>query len=127
MPESVSPKVLRRAAATAAVRPAFLGWALARFRQAEGLDDAGLTRWLGTDLGSLEWLGLCRRPRPDRFAADIAALSTRYGVDPSRLAAVIRQVDALSALAHAPAHEDGVLAAARDREDDGTDPDEGAL
>jgi hypothetical protein len=124
MSESVSPRLLQRAAETAAARPAFLGWALDRFRQAEGLDDAGLARWLGTDPSRLQWLGLCQRPRPDRFAADVAALSARFSVDPSRLAAAIRQVDALSALAHAPAQERGMLAAARDREDDGTDPGE---
>ncbi len=126
MSDPVAHRLARHAAMAAAARPAFLGWTLARFRQAEGLDDAGLAGWLGTDPSRLQWLGLCRRPRPDRFAADIAALSARFGVDPSRLAAATRQVDALSALAHAPDQDIGVLAAARDREDDGADPDEDA-
>ncbi len=126
MPDSVGPRVLRRAAVTAAARPAFLGWTFARFRQAEGLDDAGLARRLGTDSSRVEWLGLCQRPRPDRFAADIEVLAARFGVDPSRLAAAIRQVDALSALADASDQNIGVLAAARDQEDESTDPDEDA-
>lgn len=116
MSESLIPRVVRSAAVAAADRPAFLGWVLSRYGQAERLDDAGLAHWLGIDPSRLAWLGLCRRPRTDSFVTDVATVSARFGVDPSRLATAIRQVDALAALATAPAEERGVLAAARDRE-----------
>lgn len=116
--------LVRRAAAAAATRPVFLAWALARYREAEGLDDAGLAVLLRIEPGQLGLLGLCRRPHPERFGDDLLAIANRFGVVPDRLALVIRQVEALAALAETPTPELGVLAAARDRED--ADDEEGA-
>ena len=113
-------RAVRRAAGAAAERPAFLAWTLARFQASEPLDDAGLARWLGTEPERLPWLALCRRPRPTAFGADVRAIAERCGVAPSRLAALIRQVDALTAL-DAVAQDAGVLAAAREQEE----PDQG--
>ena len=124
MPEPPEERLLLRAGAAAAARPAFLAWTLARFRSAERLDDDGLARWLGIDPGQVRWLGLCRRPRPERFAADTRAIAERFGVEPSRLAALIRQVEALDALGGAVDQDAGVLAAARDREDGAEAPPE---
>ena len=118
MPEPVGERMARRAAAAAAARPAFLAWVIARFKEVERLDEVGVARWLGTDSDQLSWLRLCRRPRPESFAADVDVIVERVGADRLRLAAMIRQVDSLSALTNVPTQESGVLTAARDREDD---------
>lgn len=107
------------------MRPAFLGWTFARFREAEHLDQHGLASMLGVEPETLNRLALCRRPRPDRFGEDVHAIAARFGADVLRLASVIRQADALTTLADLPTPDVGVLAAARDR-DDREAADEGA-
>jgi hypothetical protein len=75
---------------------------------------------LGDD--SLHRLLTCRAPVPDRFAADVAALAGYVAVDPTTLAAALREAAVLAALnvgRAAPRRHDaqlgaGLLAAARD-------------
>lgn len=66
-------------------------------------------------------LGLCRRPREDRWADDIAEIAAACRLDEGRVAAVMRQALVAEHLAAAPPVGnvvDGRLLAARDREDD---------
>lgn len=126
MRDTTSDQLACRAAAAAAARPAFLANVLARFRMLEALDDDGLAHWLGLSPVQLCWLGLCRRPRVDQFAADVGAIADRFAIEPARLASLIRQVDALAALAEASDQPRGLLAAARDRDEADSGPEDRA-
>jgi hypothetical protein len=67
----------------------------------------------------LPHLALCLRPRADHFADDIRQISTKFNIDPSALATVVRLVESLEALAAGNAQETpgsaGLLMAARAR------------
>ena len=71
----------------------------------------------------LDELYLCRRPEQDRFAEHLRLFEQRFGVDPRRIAAVLRRVEVLEVL---PSEEEGAqgvsadayLLAARDHSDD---------
>src|SRR5688500_16786029 len=110
---TLSARLARRAAARAAERDGFMAWVLARYRETERLDDDGLAAFLGIDRAALDRLALCGRPRPELFGADVAAIAEHAGASEYRLANLIRQVEALQALARAPAEGVGLLAAAR--------------
>jgi hypothetical protein len=83
-----SDRLLRQVALTAERDPSFLASALAGFRERRGLDPNGLAAWLGIGPDRLAALALYRRPDPasDQFAADVAAISERFGVQEGRLA-----------------------------------------
>lgn len=113
-------EALARAAQRAEQQPFFLASVLAAYRATHQLDDASLADLLGCAPDDLVRLALCRRPAPEsaRFSAEVDHLARRFGLHGDRLAAIIRQVDALTALAQhlqtaAPAT--GLLRAARDR------------
>lgn len=105
-------------AAKAAGDPFFLGFALAEYARAEGLTDDRLAAHLGCPVEDLTMLRLCRAPRPDPdgFRADVERVAGRFGVDPGRLAAVVRQAEAVVRLraAGAVTAEPGFFLAARD-------------
>jgi hypothetical protein len=114
---------LDRIANTAQKDPFFLGWWLERFRQAEGLDDAGLMARLGCRPEQLTRLRLCRFPRQDAagFREDVTRICEAYALEPSRLAVVVRRAAVLVEL-EAPAGADEpvpTLMAARDAEEAG--------
>lgn len=124
MTEPTLDQLLAHAADRARARPFFLAGALARYQESERLDAAGLAAYLGCAPVALDRLGLCRRPAdadPAAFRRDIDALARHFALDGSRLAALLRHVAALDALAGAAASEaadpTGQLLAARDRED----------
>jgi hypothetical protein len=102
-------------------QPAYLGWVLTIYMEAEGLTWSKLTDELGI---TLDWqeAALCLRPRPEHFAEDVRALSARLSVNAEVLAGVIRAGDALEAM-RTPAGSgdgEGTLLAARERPDDET-------
>ena len=80
--------------------PFFLAAVLARYAHSQGLDEAGLAETLGCRVETLTELRLCRTPRsePLGFRQDVQAIATRFGLIPSRLAAVIRRGQALLSL-----------------------------
>jgi hypothetical protein len=96
----------------------FLASALAEYARSEGLDDAGLAAALGCPASSLPRLRLCRRPRPDAagMREDTARIGERFGIDPLRLAEMMRRADALAAMRRDAAAGAGALIAARDRQ-----------
>jgi hypothetical protein len=122
----MSERALDRAAERASQSPFFLGFALARYARIEGLrDDAELARRLACHPATLSRLRLCRRPDGGsaRFAADVLRIAQRFGLDPARLAELLRQVDALDALRAVEDTAGSWLAAARDRDEDEDDED----
>ena len=110
-----------RAAHRASTRAFFLGSVLAAYAQIERLDDSALADLLGCRPAILPALRLCRRPAtdPPTFRSDVEQIAERFGVDPVRLAEVVRLVDGIAALRGASAGgEQDYLAAARDRDDE---------
>lgn len=102
-----------------AADPLFLANALAEYARSEGLDDNGLAAALGCRLEDLTPLRLCRTPRPETadFRSDVAAIATRFGIDPATLAEVTRRGQGLAKLRTATrstAADPGFLLAARD-------------
>src|SRR5215813_556763 len=75
-------------------RPAYVAWALAQVQVREGLSDEALVARLGLATVDLPQLALCRRPRPDQWAEDLAQIATRFGLAPEPLAAILRPVEA---------------------------------
>lgn len=117
---------LERLAARAATDPLFLAHALAEFARSEGLDDAGLASRFGLTADQLTRLKLCGAPREGRFAADVAAVAGRFGLDANALASAVTLGQALARVrAKTPAGDHGgFLLAARD--DDRPPPAEDA-
>lgn len=111
---------LWRAADRACRHPFYLAWALWRFGELEGLDRAGLARFLGCREEVLPFVGLCRRPvpePPERFRLEVETVAQRWGIPVERLAHLLRFVDSLTVLAgEVPTHP---LLAAREREVEG--------
>lgn len=113
---------LARAAHRATQQRFFLASVFAAFQTANKLDDAALAHLLDCSVHVLPRLALCRRPaaEPAAFSADIDHLARRFQVDGERLAAIVRQVDALQALQQhmaGNAHAADLLRAARDRDE----------
>ncbi|HXG11753.1 MAG TPA: hypothetical protein VNK04_18505 [Gemmataceae bacterium] len=108
---------LERLAARVASEPFFLAAVLAAYAQSEGLDDAGLAAVLGCPVGELVMVRLCRAPRdePSAFWEDVTCIAERFGMEPQRLAEVVKRGRVILRLRAAPA-ADHFLSAARDRE-----------
>jgi hypothetical protein len=102
----------------------FLASVLAAYARTEGLDDAGLAEAVGCPLETLLHLRLCRAPRDDSggFREDIDRISSGFGLDPDRLAAVVKR-GRVAARFEQQSPGGSWLMAARDREE-GTPPPE---
>src|SRR5437764_15271163 len=87
------PDPLDALAARAAGEPFFLGWVLAADAASEGLEDAGLAAELGCPTQELAMLRLCRAPRPEPpdIWDDVTRIAERFGLDPNRLAEVVKR------------------------------------
>jgi hypothetical protein len=70
--------------------PALFGWALARIRYHRKQSPAEQATGLGISLERLAALGLCRVPRPERRAEDLAAVARHIGVSVEFLAWLLR-------------------------------------
>jgi IrrE N-terminal-like domain len=104
--------------------PGFMAFELDRYRRLTGADPAA-----DFDLPevSLVTIGLCRRPRRDRYASDVAAIAERAGAPVSAVANFLRASDAVSVLAShgeivsgTAAYTRGLMAAARDHAEEHT-------
>jgi hypothetical protein len=100
-----------------------LGRLLSRCCELEGISEADVATELGCTLDTLRWIYLCRIPSQSRFSDDVGRVAERFGLEPRRLAALVRRADAVAALAspHHDADDAELLLAARDREE-GEDP-----
>lgn len=122
-------RLLRRAAARAASRQAFLASALAEYQTLHSLDERRLAVWLGIAPAQLPRLALCLRPEGTGmpFREGIQQIVAATGVDGDRLAALLREVEAVRALRRAPDRSTpGMLMAARDRIEEPPPPPAGA-
>jgi hypothetical protein len=97
--------------------PEFLAAVFADYKQRRDIDDDRLAANLGTDLLSLQRIAICRKPRPDLFRDDVETIAGEFGIDPAKLADLIRHAEVLAAFAGRPAAAGApeILAAARDR------------
>jgi hypothetical protein len=111
-------EAMRHAALRAADEPMFLAHDLKLFAEQSEVTREGVAGWLGASGDALDRLALCKSPRRDQdFRADLDAIASYVEVDSPRLAQLVRQVDALTALASAPSsHVAPMLAAARETE-----------
>jgi len=79
---------LKRLANRVEADPFFLAHQLAEYALDQGgLSDVGLAIRLGCPVDTLVNLRLCRAPRND---AEVLTIARRFGLDPARLAAVLR-------------------------------------
>jgi hypothetical protein len=95
-------ELLSDAARRAQERPAYVAWALAQVQVREGLSDDVLAARLGIATVDLPRLALCLRPRPDKWAEDLAQIATRFGLAPELLAAVLHAVETPGGPRHDP-------------------------
>jgi hypothetical protein len=107
-----------------------LARALQRYTDAEGLSWADLAESLGCTEEVLDYVALCLPPRPERFVADVEAIAEgRVAIEP--LLVLLRRLQVLKAFAEASEQdssagsETAMLLAARDREAQDSEPDEG--
>lgn len=112
-------KILAHAAGRAKSHPRYFGSILATYMAIEKTSERSLARFLGISVFDLSRLGLCLRPRPDRFASDIEQIAVKFSVQSTVLTNVVRLVEAVRALAPSTSHvasaDAGVLLAARSR------------
>jgi hypothetical protein len=126
---------LRALAGRLSSDPRYMAYALAAYRRQEGLSEGELAGALGTTPELLVRLALCLRPDADSplFAEQLGELADFTLTVEAQLAHILRQVDSLEALASLPAAAPeaggrreapaassltGLLAAARDREEE---------
>ncbi len=112
-------RLLTYAAQRAKVRPDYLGWVLARYVERERISEVELATRLGSTRHDLPRLALCLRPRAEHFADDIRQISTKFHLDATALAGIVRLVESVETLAAANSTilwaNDGLLMAARAR------------
>jgi hypothetical protein len=112
-------RLLDYAAQRAKARPDYLGWVLARHIERERISEGDLATRLGCAPNDLPRLALCLRPRAEHFADDIRQISTKFHIDATALAAIVRLVESLETLAATNSTvlsaEAGLLMAARTR------------
>jgi hypothetical protein len=99
--------------------PEFLAAYLLDYAETEELTDVALAEQLACEPAQLPSVLLCRCPSgpPAQFRSDLQRITDRFGIDPTRLAQIIRQEQALTALREGAADAE-LPAAARDREPD---------
>jgi hypothetical protein len=119
MTHSRHERLLDYAAQRAKARPDYLGWVLARYIEQEHISEAELATRLGIAPHDLPRLELCLRPRAEHFADDIRQISTKFHVDATALAGIVRLVESIETLAATHptmlSAEAGLLMAARAR------------
>jgi orotate phosphoribosyltransferase-like protein len=96
---------------------------LSHLAELEGTSNRELATELNCDPATVQWLFLCRSPSSERFAQDVERIASHFSLDAKRLAGLVRRADAVMALA-ASGHNasEGILLAARDREEDKDKP-----
>jgi hypothetical protein len=118
------PALLARTAGRLRHVPGFIAFELDRYRRLTHVDPAA-----DFDLPevSLVTLGLCRRPRRDHYASDVAAIADKAGTHLSAVANFLRASDAVSVFASrgeivsgSATGTRGLMAAARDRAEERT-------
>jgi hypothetical protein len=114
---------LEALAARAEREPFFLASVLTSYVRGEQCDEAELVAALGCRREDLLMLKLCRAPRCDGlgFREDVDCICERFGLDPERLASVVKRGRVIARLTEVhqsgqEALEESFLMAARERE-----------
>jgi hypothetical protein len=104
--------------------PFFLACILTSYARGRNLGEEDLARALGCPTNLLVDLRLCRSPRaePAFFREDLGRIATRFGLDPCRLAEVVRRGQSLLVLRQRPPLAACPLLAAREQERGKSDP-----
>jgi hypothetical protein len=135
MSEQTAPNPLKSLARKLRGNPRYMAYVLEAYRRQESLSDKELAETLGILPELVVRLETCLRPDADspRFAEQVSELADFSLTDEAQLAGILRQVDSLEKLdelpdatAEAGARDNarlglnlpGLLAAARDRDDD---------
>ncbi|PYS93967.1 MAG: hypothetical protein DMF64_02980 [Acidobacteria bacterium] len=138
MNEQTTPNPLSALALKLRRDPRYMAYALAAYQQQENLSDKELAETLSILPELIVRLALCRRPAASapQFAEQVRELADFTLTDESQLAGILRQVDGLEKLAALPVTAPeteaqaetqfglplaGLLAAARDREEETDD------
>lgn len=122
MKSNITPFLLQYAARKAARSRFFLAEYLTEFSSIHKMDEDKLAQFLGCSSGLIPKLALCRRPDPEsmNFRSEVEQIAVSFNLQPLRLAQLIREVEALKALAEMESKgqeaPDGLLAVARDDE-----------
>ena len=107
--------LLKLAADRAGEHPSLLGWVLSQYVKGQNMTLKALIDELSCTEGALWRLALCRRPRSDRFGADVARIASNLAVNAPALVRIIRHVEALEVMKGGRVVESGALMAARKR------------
>ncbi len=112
-------EIVQWAARRARLEPLFLGHELFEYQKLGNHDEEEIATFLQCSTDALVSLALCRKPDTNgpSFRMDVERIADHCGANPTRLANLLREVDALRAMravqqSHAPS---GLLLAARDR------------
>jgi hypothetical protein len=114
-------QIFQRAYARAERIPEFVASSIRIWKKA--FNDSP-THALGADEQAVLNLGLCTRPRRERWIDDVNEIAAAVGIDSQRLVSFLRAADAIERFGdvpHAEGREDGRLMAARDRDEEGRD------
>ncbi len=124
---SASSKALGKLVDRSRKDPFFLGWALAQYQAAHGLDDQQLTEWLECSSTALDRLALCRLPDDGKrqFREEVQRIAEFARCDADRLVSLLREVAAFSTL-RGVAGDVALLIAARDRKPSNEAPEDEA-
>lgn len=113
--------IFRWTARRAEQRSSFVAADLATYRAMQELSEQELARFLSCPAEALVDLALCRRPDPSTssFKVQVQRIASFAGCDDVRLAALLREVDAINTFRSAAEDSEGTtdsgfLAAARD-------------
>src|SRR5437773_8746576 len=95
----VEEHLIKLAAERAAERRNHLAWVFSQYMSSQAISRAALAAELGCSEAVMTRLALCLRPRSERFADDVAAITAKFAVEAPALARIVRHVDALAAMA----------------------------
>lgn len=120
-------KPLERMEKRARHDPFFLGWALNQYQRHHGMDETTLSELLECEQDRLVSLSLCRSPddQVQEFMRHVRLIAEYVQCNPDRLASLLREVAVVVSLRETPlVLDDGLLMAARDRQEDQDGKDE---
>ena len=121
--------IFRWTARRAKQRSSFVATDLAAYRSMQEMSEQELAKFLSCPAEALTDLALCRSPDPSKpnFKTEVRRIASFVGCDLIRLAALLREVDAVNIFRRAAedsegAADAGLLAAARDARSEEFEP-----
>ncbi|MFL5758159.1 MAG: hypothetical protein ACJ789_00390 [Thermomicrobiales bacterium] len=113
--EEIKRDMLARMASKLEASPKSMAWMIAKYKEAEGIDNTAVARFLHVGEEQLLHLALCSRPRVELFNEDIESIADHLSIEQRPLLELVRHVEALESFQYASqAGSSQWLAAARD-------------